>query len=67
MKIGSKNTFDGIKAAKVIDTILYMTEHNPVSLSDILGISLRKLVLRKGFSKEEEATIISLGNCLSLN
>jgi hypothetical protein len=54
-------------AAQIIDTILNMTEHNPVTLSGILGISLKKLVLKKGFSTDEVSLIVSLGSSLSIN
>jgi len=54
-------------AAKVIETILNMTEHNPVTLSDILGVSLKKLVLKKGFTMDEVSMILNLGNSLSIN
>lgn len=54
-------------AAQIVDTILNMTEHNPVSLSAILGISLKKLVLKKGFSSHEVSLIINLGRALSIH
>ncbi|SEG42009.1 hypothetical protein SAMN02746093_02878 [Legionella quinlivanii DSM 21216] len=54
-------------AARIIDTILHMTEHNPVSLSGVLGISLKKLVLKEGFSTDEVSLIVGLGSTLSIN
>jgi len=54
-------------AAKVIETILNMTEHNPVTLSDILGVPLKKLVLKKGFTMDEASMILNIGNSLSIN
>ena len=54
-------------ASRIVDTILNMTEHNPVSLSAILGISLKKLVLKKGFSSDEVSLIINLGRALSIH
>ncbi len=68
MKIISENVINGENiAAHIIDTILNMTEHNPVSLSGILGISLKKLILKKGFSTDEVSLIVNLGSTLSIN
>ena len=68
MKIVSENIVnDESFAARVIDTILNMTEHNPVSLSGILGISLKKLILKKGFSSDEVSLIVNLGSTLSIH
>lgn len=68
MKIVRENIMYGENiAARIIDTILNMTEHNPVTLSGILGISLKKLVLKKGFSTDEVSMIVSLGSTLSIN
>ncbi|HEN5506425.1 TPA: hypothetical protein VAH47_003164, partial [Legionella pneumophila] len=53
MKIVSEQVINGERiATQVIDTILSSTEHNLVTLSDIFGISLNKLVLKKGFSND---------------
>jgi len=68
MKIVRENIMYGENiAARIIDTILNMTEHNPVTLSGILGISLKKLVLKKGFSTDEVSLIVNLGSTLSIN
>lgn len=68
MKIISENVINGENiVAHIIDTILNMTEHNPVSLSGILGISLKKLILKKGFSTDEVSLIVNLGSTLSIN
>lgn len=68
MKIGGEKSMNGESiAVRVIDTILNMTEHNHVTLSGILGISLKKLVLKKGFSTEEVSLIVNLGSTLSIN
>ncbi|MGM9451922.1 hypothetical protein ACTAZI_01160 [Legionella bozemanae] len=68
MKIVSKQGTNGeCIAAQVIDKILSSTEHNLVTLSEILGISLKKLVLKKGFSNDEILMIENLGSSLSIN
>lgn len=56
-----------IIAIRIIETILNLTEHNAVTLSHILGISLKKLVLKQGFSTEEVSMIVNIGNSLSIN
>ncbi|HAU0201971.1 TPA: hypothetical protein JBF29_04540 [Legionella pneumophila] len=68
MKIVSEQVINGERiATQVIDTILSSTEHNLVTLSDILGISLKKLVLKKGFSNDEILMIVKIGNSLFIN
>ncbi|KTC80098.1 MULTISPECIES: hypothetical protein [Legionella] len=68
MKIVSEQGINGeYIAAQVIDKILSSTEHNLVTLSDILGISLKKLVLKKGFSNDELLMIVNLGSSLFIN
>ncbi|HBD7398673.1 TPA: hypothetical protein KKX52_002696 [Legionella pneumophila] len=54
-------------AGQVIDKILSCTEHNLVTLSEILEISLKKLVLKKGFSNDEVLMIVNLGSSLFIN
>ncbi|HBD9275092.1 TPA: hypothetical protein KLD64_001136 [Legionella pneumophila] len=68
MKMVSKQVINGERtAAQVIDKILSGTEHNLVTLSDIFGISLNKLVLKKGFSNDEILMIVKIGNSLFIN
>ncbi len=68
MKIVSEQVINGERiATQVIDTILSRTEHNLVTLSDIFGISLNKLVLKKGFSNDEILMIVKIGNSLFIN
>ncbi|HAT1129129.1 TPA: hypothetical protein JBB30_08180 [Legionella pneumophila subsp. pneumophila] len=68
MKMVSKQVINGERtAAQVIDKILRGTEHNLVTLSDIFGISLNKLVLKKGFSNDEILMIVKIGNSLFIN
>ncbi|HCE5342908.1 TPA: hypothetical protein ACXPD7_002780 [Legionella pneumophila] len=68
MKILSEQVINGERiVTQVIDTILSSTEHNLVTLSDIFGISLNKLVLKKGFSNDEILMIVKIGNSLFIN
>ncbi|HAU1249840.1 TPA: hypothetical protein F8R87_08465 [Legionella pneumophila] len=68
MKIVSEQVINGeCIADQVIDKILSSTEHNLVTLSDILGISLKKLVLKKGFSNDEILMIVNLGSSLFIH
>ncbi|HAU1167819.1 TPA: hypothetical protein F8S04_10330 [Legionella pneumophila] len=68
MKIVSEQVINGERiATQVIDTILSSTEHNLVTLSDIFGVSLNKLVLKKGFSNDEILMIVKIGNSLFIN
>lgn len=68
MTIVSKQGINGeCIAGQVIDKILSCTEHNLVTLSDIFGISLNKLVLKKGFSNDEILMIVKIGNSLFIN
>lgn len=65
--ISKKVITEDCAAVRVIEVILNMTEHNPVTLSDILGISLKKLVLKTGFTTDEVSMIVNLGSSLSIN
>ncbi|HAU0262590.1 TPA: hypothetical protein JBF32_09060 [Legionella pneumophila] len=68
MKMVSEQGINGeCIAAQVIEKILSCTEHNPVTLSEILGISLKKLVLKKGFSNDEVLMIVNLGSSIFIN
>lgn len=68
MKIVSEQGINGeCIAGQVIDKILSCTEHNLVTLSEILEISLKKLVLKKGFSNDEVLMIVNLGSSLFIN
>lgn len=68
MKIVGEQGINGeCIAVQVIDKILSSTEHNLVTLSEILGVSLKKLVLKKGFSNDEISMITNLGSSLFIN
>ncbi|HAT3881188.1 TPA: hypothetical protein I8672_002625 [Legionella pneumophila] len=68
MDVVSEKVISADRAAvRVIEAILNMTEHNPVTLSDILGISLKKLVLKTGFTTDEVSMLVNLGSSLSIN
>ncbi len=65
MIVGEQGINGECIAVQVIDKILSSTEHNLVTLSEILGISLKKLVLKKGFSNDEILMIVNLGSLIN--